>query len=187
MRRLKLMWSCINDEPSLGGAGVAVEKRVQQKKILAALAMHNQRERKALYEHWVRASIFTLPSRIDLQGMLPFCCDCYLEGMPLEAYKEYFEEKQGLLMAFKAHITTGYLMMSLFGIVVMLWWANTGDYGRRLGLYLRLCGRAMERAEHGELEAAGAGIRAEVGHGRLRGRAGPAAAVQRAFPTWTTP
>ena len=30
-------------------------------------------------------------------------------------------------MAFKAHITTGYLMMSLFGIVVMLWWANTGS------------------------------------------------------------
>ncbi|CAH0369889.1 unnamed protein product [Pelagomonas calceolata] len=139
MRRLKLMWSCINDEPSLGGAGVAVEKRVQQKKILAALAMHNQRERKALYEHWVRASIFTLPSRIDLQGMLPFCCDCYLEGMPLEAYKEYFGEKQGLLMAFKAHITTGYLMMSLFGIVVMLWWANTGSITGDGSVFIYAC------------------------------------------------
>ena len=133
------MWSCINDEPSLGGAGVAVEKRVQQKKILAALAMHNQRERKALYEHWVRASIFTLPSRIDLQGMLPFCCDCYLEGMPLEAYKEYFGEKQGLLMAFKAHITTGYLMMSLFGIVVMLWWANTGSITGDGSVFIYAC------------------------------------------------
>ena len=94
---------------------------------------------KALYEHWVRASIFTLPSRIDLQGMLPFCCDCYLEGMPLEAYKEYFGEKQGLLMAFKAHITTGYLMMSLFGIVVMLWWANTGSITGDGSVFIYAC------------------------------------------------
>ena len=40
-----------------------------------------------LYTSTGPASIFTLPSRIDLQGMLPFCCDCYLEGMPLGAYK----------------------------------------------------------------------------------------------------
>ena len=43
--------------------------------------------------------------------------------MPLEAYKEYFGEKQGLLMAFKAHITQGYGLMAVFGIVVMFWWA----------------------------------------------------------------
>ena len=110
MRRLKLLWSCLNEPPSCGGAGVAVEKFVARGKILAALAMHDPRERKALYEHWVHAPYFSLPN-----------------ALPLEAYKEYFGEKQGLLMAFKAHITTGYLVMAVFGIAVMLWWGFTGD------------------------------------------------------------
>ena len=109
MRRLKLMWSCINDEPSLGGAGVAVEKRVQQKKILACPGDAQPAGAQSFIRNWVRASIFTLPSRIDLQGMLPFCCDCYLEGMPSKPTRNT-SARSGLLMAFKAHITTGYLM-----------------------------------------------------------------------------
>lgn len=105
MRRLKLLWSCLNDDAGTGGAGMPVEKHVAKRKILAALAMHDRAERKYLYEAWVGAPWSTPPRR-----------------MPLEAYKEYFGEKQGLLMAFKAHVTQGYGAMAVFGLAIMLWW-----------------------------------------------------------------
>ena len=91
---------------STRGDGVAVEKRVQQKKI-AALAMPGRRGARPS-EHGSRASIFTLPSRIDLQGMLPFCCDCYLEGMPLEAYKNTSARSRGCSWRSRP-TSTGYL------------------------------------------------------------------------------
>ena len=88
MRRLKLIWSCLNDDRSKGGANIPIEKHVAKGKhgatretLLAALAMHDRTERKYLFD----------------VGSRPV--GHALQRMPLEAYKEYFGEKQGLLMA----------------------------------------------------------------------------------------
>ena len=91
MMRLKLIWACLTADGSLGGAAIPVDKRVKQGDILAALAMHDEEERSALYRAFVEAPWHTLP---------------YM--MPVDKFRSYFGEKQALLMAFMGYTTMGY-------------------------------------------------------------------------------
>ena len=103
MQRLKLVWACLTADKSLGGAAIPVDKRVKQGDVLAALAMHDEEERLALYASFVRAPWSTLPT-----------------SLPIDAFKDYFGEKQALLMRFMGHVTNGYMGMALVGVVVQI-------------------------------------------------------------------
>ena len=103
MQRLKLVWACLTADKSLGGAAIPVDKRVKQGDVLAALAMHDEEERLALYASFVRAPWSTPPT-----------------SLPIDAFKDYFGEKQALLMRFMGHVTNGYMGMALVGVVVQI-------------------------------------------------------------------
>jgi hypothetical protein len=65
--------------------------------------MHDEEERLALYASFVRAPWSTLPT-----------------SLPIDAFKDYFGEKQALLMRFMGHVTNGYMGMAVVGVVVQI-------------------------------------------------------------------
>ena len=168
MRRLKLIWSCLNDDRK-GGANIPIEKHVAKgkhggvKETLLAGDARPQRAEVPVRRLGARALGHAAAAHAPggLQGNTP-------------------REKQGLLMAF-AYITQGYGLMAVFGIVVMLWWCGhpreevrerppgeVRDYRPWFYCYICSGGSFMVDLQHGNLEAHGADLCIEVEHGRLR-------------------